>query len=180
MVLSIRAHGLLRTFLQVLVLRLGGGVHVAEHIVALLGEGDFVDGVLDVAVLEHEAGVALGVTAVNESLHMGGEPVDGIGPFGGGRGGEGRGEGSGEKGGEGRSNSEHKLATEQVQEDDCSPNHLHVRTINHSPRNEFGMTILSHLWSFRSSPELGPAIVRATSWMGVARVSFVMRSPGEG
>ena len=90
-VLLIRAHGLLRTFLQVLVLRLGGGVHVTEHIVALLGEGNFVDGVLDVAVLEHEAGVALGVTAVNESLHMGGEPVDGIGPFGGGRGGEGRG-----------------------------------------------------------------------------------------
>lgn len=179
MVLSIRAHGVLHTFLQVLVLRLGGGVHVTEHVVALLGEGDFVDGVLDVAVLKHKAGVALGVTAVNESLHMRGEPVDSIGPFGRGR--EGRGEGERVVEG-GKENGGVTVNTSWLRNESKKRTILLITscTHNHSPRNEFGMTILSHLWSFRSSPELGPAMVRATSWMGVARVSFVMRSPGEG
>lgn len=91
MFLLTRAHGLLRTFLQVLVLRLCGGVHVTEHVVALLGEGDLVDRVLDVAVLQHEAGIALRMATVNESLHVGEEPFHGIGSLGRGRGGPGKG-----------------------------------------------------------------------------------------
>ena len=74
----------------------------------------------------------------------------------------------------------HVLTQNESQNNDHSTNERTSCVYDHSPRNELGMTILSHLWSFRSSPELGPAIVRATSWMGVARVNFVTRSPGEG
>ena len=87
MFLLTRACGLLHTFLYVLVLRLCGGVHVTKHVVALLGEGDLVDGVLDVAVLQHEAGIALCMATVNESLHMGEEPFNSIGSLGRGGGG---------------------------------------------------------------------------------------------
>ena len=89
MFLLTRACGLLHTFLYVLVLRLRGGIHITEHIVALLGEGDLVDGVLDVAVLQHEAGIALCMATVNESLHVGEEPFNSIGSLGRGGGGGG-------------------------------------------------------------------------------------------
>ena len=66
----------------------------------------------DVAVLQHEAGIALGVTAINEPLHVGEEPVNGNGSWGEreeggregrrGRGGGGRGGGRGGGDGEGK------------------------------------------------------------------------------
>ena len=36
----------------------------------------------DVAVLQHETGIAFGVTAINEPLHMREEPVNGTGSWG--------------------------------------------------------------------------------------------------
>ena len=49
---------------------------IAEHVVALLGKGDFVDGVADVARLEQVVGVLLGVASVGEALHVTVQPLD--------------------------------------------------------------------------------------------------------
>ena len=59
----------------------------------------------DVAVLQHETGIAFGVTAINEALHVGEEPVNGTGSWGEreeGKGGEGNRSGEEEMGGEGK------------------------------------------------------------------------------
>lgn len=48
---------------------------VSEGVVALLGEGDLVDGVPQVAVLQQAAGVLPGVPPVLEALHSGEKPV---------------------------------------------------------------------------------------------------------
>lgn len=48
---------------------------VSEGVVALLGEGDLVDGVSDEASLQQVAGVLPGFTAVVESLDMVEEPL---------------------------------------------------------------------------------------------------------
>ena len=62
-------------------MRCGGGrgvstlAEVSEGVVALLREGDLVDGVSQVAMFEQTAGVLPGITAVLEALHSGVEPV---------------------------------------------------------------------------------------------------------
>lgn len=48
---------------------------VSEDVVALLREGDLVDGVPDVAGLQQVAGVLPGLTVVSEALHVMVEPV---------------------------------------------------------------------------------------------------------
>lgn len=48
---------------------------VSENVVALLGEGDLVDGVTDIAGLQQVASILPGLTAVSEALHVMVEPV---------------------------------------------------------------------------------------------------------
>ena len=60
-----------------------------------------------------------------------------------------------------------------------SHTHTHnTHTHTHTPKKELGIFILSHLWSFLSSPLLVAAIALATRLMDVAKVSFVTKSPG--
>ena len=48
---------------------------VSKDVVALLREGDLVDGMTNKAMLEHEGGVLPGVSTIDETLHVGVKPV---------------------------------------------------------------------------------------------------------